>query len=324
MSPKVLFAYYALWIAHPVLQLVLAGFMVHRKLHRKFRVFFVYVLSQVVIFAILFPISTKGSYEAFFYCYWVTAAISLALGFKVIHEVFMDVFKPYHTLKDLGTVLFKWAGMVMLMVAAVVAAANTASDQGPLVQAVLTGQRCVRVIQCGLILLLASFSRYLGVSWRQQSFGIAVGFGGFAGVELIAGALRASGSISEHALSFAIMIGYNLAILCWIGYVWAKSEARKSAVTLLASQRWDQSLSEIQYPVPAESLIPMFEGMVDRAFSRANEASIGNEAGITDMEDLPADLPDSPGASGTSAELSKTTPELSKSASASPGTTPKR
>jgi len=314
MSPKVLFAYYALWIAHPVLQLVLAGFMIHRKLYKKFRVFFIYLLSQVLIFAILFPISTKGSYEAFFYCYWLTAAVSLALGFKVIHEVFMDVFQPYHTLKDLGTVLFKWAGLVMLMVAAVVAAANTASDQGPLVQAVLTVQRCVRVIQCGLVLFLLLFARYLGVSWRQQSFGIAAGFGGFAGVELIVLALRASTYIHENTVSIANMTAYNLAILLWLSYVVMKSAARKSSVTLLATQRWDQSLSEIQYPVPAESLIPMFEGMVDRAFSRANEASIGNDDAID--EELLAEL------TGSSTD-SEAAPDLSKSASASSGTTPK-
>jgi hypothetical protein len=314
MSARVLFAYYALWIAHPVLQLVLAGFMVHRGLHKKFRVFFVYLLSQVVIFAILFPTSTKGSYEAFFYCYWLTAAVSLALGFKVIHEVFLDVFKPYHTLKDLGTVLFKWAGMVMLMVAAVVAAANTASDQGPLVQAVLTVQRCVRVIQCGLVLFLLLFARYLGVSWKQQSFGIAAGFGGFASVELIVLALRASTYIHENTVSLANMTAYNLAILLWLGYVVLKSAPRKSSVTLLASQRWDQSLSEIQYPVPAESLIPMFEGMVDRAFSRANEASMGDEDSID--EELLAEL------TGSSAD-SEAAPDLSKSAPASSGATPK-
>ncbi len=302
----------SLWIAHPVLHLVLAGFMLRRKLHRQFPVFFVYVLSQILIFAILYPVKTLGSYAAFFYCYWAAAAISLSIGFKVIHEVFLDVFRPYHTLKDLGTVLFKWAGLVMLMVAAVVAAANTASDQGPWVQAVLTVQCCVRVIQCGLVLFLVLFARYLGVSWKQQSFGIAAGFGGYAGVELIAFSLRASASIGENAVSLANMTSYNLAILVWLAYAIAKSSARKSAVTLLTSQRWDQSLSELQYPVPADSLIPMFEGMVDRAFTRANEASLGED----ELDALAAEPSDSPLASGE-------THKLAKSASASPGTSPK-
>jgi len=283
MSGTANFLYYALWIAHPVLQLAVATIMWKRKLRGKFPVFFAYILSQITVFLVVFPTYLKASYLIFFYVYWVAAAISLAIGFKVIHEVFLDVFRPYHTLKDLGTVVFKWAGLVMLLVAAVVAAASSTSEQGPLVQAVLTVQRCVRVIQCGLVLFLILFSRYLGVSWRQQSFGIAAGFGGFAGVELIAAALRASGAVSEHALAFSIMIGYNLAILVWARYLWAKSEAREPVAVLLTSQRWDQSLSEIQYPVPADSLIPMFEGMVDRAFSRAGQELI-NEAEEKDEE----------------------------------------
>ena len=65
-------------------------------------------------------------YTIFFYSYWATTAVSVVLGFKVIHEVFLDVFRPYHTLRDLGSVLFRWAGLVMLMVAGVVAASTQA------------------------------------------------------------------------------------------------------------------------------------------------------------------------------------------------------
>src|SRR6201999_4304139 len=108
-------------------------------------------------------------YPQFFYSYWICAAVSLGIGFRIIHEIFLDVFRPYHTLKDLGSVLFRWGGLVMLLVAIVVAASTPASDQGPMLQSVLTIQRCVRVIQVGLVLFLLVFSRYLGVSWKQQS-----------------------------------------------------------------------------------------------------------------------------------------------------------
>jgi hypothetical protein len=244
--------------------------MFWRKLHRKFPVFFAYLVAQVLIFAIIFPISLYG-YEAYFYSYWITAIISLVLGFMVIHEIFVDIFRPYHTLKDLGTVLFKWASLVMLLVACVVAAASQTSPEGPLVEAVLTVQRCVRVIQCGLVLFLLIFSRYLGVYWKQRSFGIALGFGAFAGTELFCAALRASASVSEIHSSFAIMAAYNVAIVLWGGYMWAKQSAREISANLLTSQRWEESLTDLQHPVAADSLIPMFEGMVERALSRANE-----------------------------------------------------
>src|SRR5580704_4008870 len=95
-----------LWIAHPVLELALAGVMFWRRLHRTFPVFFAYVLFQVLSFLVLFPIYRSGSVMPYFYAYWISAAISLAIGFKVIHEIFLDVLRPYPNLKDLGTLLF--------------------------------------------------------------------------------------------------------------------------------------------------------------------------------------------------------------------------
>ena len=273
MNSRIQLAYYALWIAHPVLQTGLAVMMLWRKLHRKFPVFFAYLISQILTFAVVFSARSTGNYELYFYSYWISAAVNLSLGFLVIHEIFVDVFRPYHTLRDLGTVLFKWAGMVMLLVACVVAAASPSSDQGPLVQAVLTAQRCIRVTQCGLVLFLLIFSKYLGVSWKQRSFGIVLGFGGFAVVELFVVALRAGSYVSELTTALINMCAYNLFILVWAGYMWVKVSERGPSANLLASQRWDESLTDIQHPSDADSLIPMFEGMVDRALSRAPETS---------------------------------------------------
>ena len=256
-----------LWLSHPALELSLAAAMFWRKLHRTFPVFFAYIIFQLVNFAVLFPIQRTGNYDFYFYAYWIGAIISLAIGFKVIHEIFLDVFRPYHTLRDLGTVLFKWATLVMFFVALVVAAASPAG-QSPIVQAVVTVQRCVRVIQCGLILFLLVFSKYLGVSWRQQSFGIALGFGGFASVELAGNALYSGGQINSSTTAFLNTAAYLFAILVWLGYAVLKAASRQAPTNLLMSQRWEQSLGDLQRPAAADSLIPMFEGMVDRAFSR--------------------------------------------------------
>ena len=71
--------------------------------------------------------------------------------------------------------------------------------------------------------------------------------------------------------SFVNMAAYNLTILIWLGYALVKSPARDTeASAMLRPQRWEQSLNDIQHPVPADSLIPMFESMVDRALSRSN------------------------------------------------------
>lgn len=268
MNPK---TQLALWIAHPILELALGSILVWRGLHRKFPVFFAYIVSQILIFAVLFPIylhqDLAAGYSRYFWAYWIGAAISLAIGFKVIHEIFVDVFRPFHTLKDLGTVLFKWSALVMLLMALVVAAASPASHS-PLTQAIIMSQRCVRVIQCGLILFLIVFSRYLGVSWRQPSFGIALGFGGYASIELAGVALYSGGQLHPDTLGLLQTTAYGFAILSWIGYALLNVVPKETSSRMLMSQRWDQTLTDLQHPVPADSLIPMFEGMVDRAFSR--------------------------------------------------------
>ncbi len=263
-----------LWCGQPVLQAAVALVLWRRKLHKQFPVFFLYVLAQITIFALTFPLRSADNYEWFFYAYWAGAAVTAMLSFRVIHEVFLNVFRPYHTLKDLGTVLFKWTGVVMMLVSVVVAFSNSAHSD-PLVQAVTTLQRSVRMVQCGLILFLLLFSRFLGVSRRQQSFGIALGFGLFASVELVLIALNSGGLMGLTRIGLINTIMYDLAIVVWLTYVSTRSTIRDAATNHLQTQRWEQSLADLhtadaRKPVAPDSLIPMFEGMVERAFSRSS------------------------------------------------------
>jgi len=260
--------YYGLWIAHPLLQSGIAALMLRRGLYTKFKFFFGYILIQLVTFAVVFP-TYWYNYKACFYLYWGCEAISVAFGFGVIHEVFVDVFRSFYTLRDLGTVLFKWAGLVMLLVAGVVAVSANSSEMGPFLQAIITAQRCVRIVQVGMVLFLLFFSQYVGISRRQHSFGIALGFGSFAVVELILIASWVGNHLGNNAMSVVNMAAYNVTLVVWLVYAALKSPARDASTSLLRPQRWEQSLSDIHNPVPADSLIPMFEGMVDRALSRA-------------------------------------------------------
>jgi hypothetical protein len=267
MSEKIRILYYALWLAHPVLQTVIAIAMFRRGQHRVFKYFFAYIFTQILAFAVVFP-TYRFNYSVSFYASWISTAISVALGFKVIHEAFLDAFRPFHTLRDLGTVLFKWAGLVMLLVAGVVSVSTNSSNTAPWVQAILTAQRCVRIIQVGMVLFLLSFARYLGVSRRQHSFGIVLGFGTFAMMELAVISSWVGAHLSYVSIGLVNMAAYNCTLLIWLGYMLAKSPAREAASSLLRPQRWEQSLSDLQHPLPEDSLIPMFEGMVDRALSR--------------------------------------------------------
>ncbi len=278
-----------LWVTHPILQLAVAGAMFRHKLHRLFPVFFAYICFQILAFCLLFPMNHWGTfnYTAYFWLYWSCSAINLVLGFMIIYEIFLDVFRPYHTLKDLGSVLFKWAALVMSLVGFVVAASSPLGDQGPIVQSVITVTRCVRVAQVGLILFLLVFSRYLGVSWKQPSFGISLGLGLSAGVELGTLAFHVSGHASEVLVNLTNLVAYNVAILVWLTYSVLKAAARAPGTDLFASHRWEKSLTDLQSTGQGDSLIPMFESMVDRAFSRTQSDYLPKEATSDSVAELP-------------------------------------
>ena len=277
--------YYVLWFAHPVLEAALVGILLWRKLFKVFPVFFSYVAFQIVVFAVLFPLRAERFYTIFYYTYWGTTAVSVILGFFVIHELFQDVFRPYHTLRDLGSVLFKWAALVMLLVAGVVAASTASATDEPLRTGIMTLQRSVRVVQCGLILFLLVFSRYLGTNWRQKSFGIALGFGAFASIELALVALNAATDnvFNQVLSSYLNMLAFDVTILIWIGYMLSNSPAREPATHMLRPQRWEQGLTAIHHPQSADSLIPMFETMVDRALSRTADDGDSTAPAVEEM-----------------------------------------
>ncbi len=289
-----------LWCAQPILQSVVAVVLWRRKLHKQFPVFFLFLLAQIANFAVTFPLWLVGDFKTYFVFFWLGEAVNAVLGFKVIHEIFLDVFRPYHTLKDLGTLLFKWAGVVMLLVSVVVAFSNS-FDENPLVHALTTLQRSVRIVQLGLILFLLLFSSFLGVSRKQVSFGISLGFGLFAGVELMLYALNSGGFVKLNHLNLINMSTYNLAILVWLGYSLSRKAVRVAAINHLQTQRWEQGLADLQRPLSSDSLIPMFEGMVERAFSRSSNLE------LTEGH-IPFNSPGNPPRANSAAAGSKTRP----------------
>jgi hypothetical protein len=258
----------ALWIVQPVLQTAIAATLILRRSHRTYPRFFNYMLFQVGSFLILFPAFKWGGYTQYFYAYWTYSAIELALGFMVIYEIFLDVMRPYPTLQDLGAVLFQWSALVMLLVGLVIAASSPTSSETPLIQAIVTVQRCVRVVQVGLVLFLLIFSRYLGVSWKYRSFGLALGFGGYAATELTMFALHSSNHASQNLVNFVDLMALNFTMLLWLAYCVSKAAIAIGAAKPLVSERWEEGLSDTRHPAAQESLIYMFEGMVDRALSR--------------------------------------------------------
>lgn len=259
----------AFWVSQPVLQTAVAVVLYRRKLHKKFPAFFAYLVVQIVAFSLQFPIYLTTNGPAYFDVFWAGAAVNVVLAFKIIHEIFVDVFRPYPALKDFGTALFKWAGIVMVLVSVVMIFLNP-RDRDPLPGSILVVKRGVDLVQCGLVLFLLAFCKSLKISWGRLSFGTALGFGIISAAELFTSAVYTGTFVHEALANLIDMGACNLAVLLWLSYaLWSRKETN---VPVLVPQRWDEALTDLRPPSSGESLIPMFEHMVDRALSRAQNS----------------------------------------------------
>ncbi len=264
-----------LWATQPLLEGAVVYSLWRRKMYKDFPFFTAFLIFQMVSVFVLFPAYNFASdhffYHYWFYFNWTASFVEFSLGFKVLHEICIDIFSPYRALKDLGTVLFRWGVLVMLLVGVVVAA-SAKTDLPMLAQVGIAMQRCVRVSQLGLVLFLLSFSSHLGMRWKHRSFGLALGFGFISATELFVFALRYSnrGFISRNAADVATLMAFDISVMIWFAYCWmVQSPAAVPESTRLKTQRWDRSFGEMQNPQTTDSLIPMFEGMVDRALARS-------------------------------------------------------
>jgi len=259
----------ALWISQPVLQTALAGVLYRRKLHKEFPAFFAYVVVQVIVFSVRFPIYLNNNGPAYFYAFWAGVVLNVVLAFKIIHEIFIDVLRPYPALKDFGTALYKWAGIVMVLGSTVMIFAGPRSAD-PMARSILVVQRCVGLVQCGLVLFLLAFCKTLKISWGRLSFGTALGFGIISGADLFTSAVYSGTFVHEVLANLIDMGAWNLGVLLWLGYaLWSRKE---TLLPVLVPQRWDAELTDLRPASSGESLIPMFEHMVDRALSRAQNS----------------------------------------------------
>jgi len=253
---------YLSWVAGPALEVVLLVCMVRRKLHPVFPRFFSYVIFQILKSAILF-LTYRFYQEGYFDAYWTGNAISVILAVAVMDEILLHVFKEYGGAQNLGTIIFRWACGLLLLLAIVTAFTSQQGSADRVVAAVLTFDRSVRVMQCGLFCLLMILCRLLKNCWRQQVFGIALGFGVFASIELIlvSVAMRYGGSVNL-TVSLVKSAAYNAVTILWIGYL---SQQAHSFPAVEMAPRLDVALAPA---ASTEAFISMVERAVEDVISR--------------------------------------------------------
>jgi hypothetical protein len=241
----------ALWgfgLVGPFLQGAVCVAMAKRKVIREFPYFFGYTIFHVFRYGALFAVRHSMPGATYFESYWLAQLVSALLGFAVIHEIYQHVFANYDALRELGSLLFRWAAVVLLIVSVLAAASAPGNDADRLRAAMFVLERSVRVMQCGLLVFLVLLASYFGLSWRRHAFGVALGFGMFASIELLAATLRSHlGAPAAQMWQVVNSIAYAIAVIIWASYFVARQPVPRRIELPARTEidKWNQALLQL-------------------------------------------------------------------------------
>ena len=262
---------YVNWLAGPLLQITLLIFMVRRQVNTVFPRFFSYILFQTLKSACLFVVYRYFP-ENYFYAYWVGNALSVIFTVAVMDEILRSLFREYGGIQILGITIFRWSCGLLFLLAVLGAWSSSEAGGDRVVATVLAFDRSVRLMQLGLFLLLMLLCRIFRNCSRQQVFGIALGFGVFASVELLlVSIVMWYGNGQAAIISLLKSTAYNAVTLVWIGYLKQqphlvpKVEAATNANSLGMALSTSTAVLD-----PDASFMLRVEQAVDRVLSRSD------------------------------------------------------
>jgi hypothetical protein len=239
---------YGGWFASIGLLGVLAVVLIVTGKWKKFPIFTIYSIFHFLTSIGMYLL--RGHPLIFSYTYWVVETFGMFLGLGVVYEVFRNLFASYRDLRRLASNIFYWVLLVLVVLGGVVLYAHPAVQGARYVAAFLVVEESVRIIEVGLILALFLFSGAFGLHWRQSVFGVALGLGVYATVELLAITMRAHfGVVATPALNIARGISFDASLLVWLGYLLVPERVTSQTAVPQRGQleQWNQAVKELIY-----------------------------------------------------------------------------
>jgi hypothetical protein len=232
-------------IASIALQVFLAAVLLGKRAWRKYPMFAAYVFFTLFETTIMFSGHWTGA--AFFYAFWICEAIGIVLGLAVVREIFTNIFSPHAALRKLATLIFRVAviALVLLACGAIYEQSGSARSIARVLMVATDG---TRIIELGLIMFLFLCSSAFGLHWRQNEFGIALGLGTCAAVELVNVTLMTHhGPAAEQIFSVVRSFSFIFSLLVWLGYLLVPERAPSSGELPKKAQleQWNQAVTEL-------------------------------------------------------------------------------
>ncbi len=247
------FLWHYLWIGPHILQAVLALLMWRRGLHRRFPVFFSYLIYSAIQECVLYVMDVVplGSVAAWWLAFSVGLVIEGIFRLAVTGELFFHLLRSRPAIAKVGGRLITAAGAILVLLATVAAAyAPVDSHQFALGYRAHILQQTLYMIECGLILFLFLFTASFKLTWDRASLGIGLGRGISSSVHLATWAIMANGALTQrrYLLDFLNMATYHACVLMWFYFLLVpQKSAATSAVSLPENNLdiWNRELERL-------------------------------------------------------------------------------
>ena len=228
------------------LQGLLAVAMLAKRSWRRFPFFAAYVWSSFAFGIAGYTLQT--SHKPYFYVYWTGEALGIVLGLLIVYEIFQHLFSVHGALLRLATITFRIAIVILLSAGLIVFVTQPPSHTSNIGAAVQAVEQAARVIEVGLLMILFICSAAFGLHWKQAEFGIALGLGFFATIELLAVTLRPMvdqpGALLLNVMRIAAL---DCSLFIWLGYLLAPPERAAATLNVQKAQleQWNQAVTEL-------------------------------------------------------------------------------
>jgi len=236
---------YTFWLAALVLQTFLVAILALRKMWRKFPFFAAYAFTTLVGDVVEYSVSKHR--DAYLVAYMIGETLAIALALAVIYEVFKQLFSAHAALGKVAWLTFRVVCVLLVLLGIVVLYAHGPIGAKGIVAAVVVVEEASRVVEVGLIMFLFLFSSAFGLRWRQQIFGVVLGFGVYGAIRLAGTTVVPHTFVTAGVLNLSVMVTYCVAILIWIGYTLAPERAAVAIELPKTAQleRWNRAIMEL-------------------------------------------------------------------------------
>jgi hypothetical protein len=234
----------------PILCAMLIVFLLRSKAAREYGYLVALLTVRLACSVICLPViylSSRGfeqhlAYRIYFYVYWTSYALEAILSLLVIYSIFKLAMAPLKGLQTLGMLVFRWVAAISVAVAIGVAVTPHLTGIKFLVAIVTQLQQTSSILTLCLLLFVGFAIRPMGLSFRSRIFGISLGMGFMATINLVDAAWISHNAHMYSALNLVNGVADCIALLAWSAY-FAFPEPKRRIIVLPTTSpflRWNQ------------------------------------------------------------------------------------